>query len=252
MLYMIFLNLDLDYESHPKTQRLVGLLGNGSEMIPIRLWSYVGKCHPEDGLLTGYGIKEIESIVKWLGNSGEAVSALTKTGFLEKIDNGYHVHEWEDYQRHIYSFRIRNSKVAKNRWRRLKNKSQDIDSNDMQKSIPLSFSFISDKEQESNMMISQKQLDEIQIPEDLIESKKEILDWIEYKRQRGQRYKPGRGIAALFNRFREIPINKRKESVEWSMANNWAGLFEHNNFQNKQTSIQVQPKLLNLADMEIE
>lgn len=62
------------------------------------------------------------------------------------------------------------------------------------------------------------------IPPDLVESEEAIKDWLEYKRQKGQSYKP-KGLEALWRTFRAIPKEQRRESVDRSMANNWAGLF---------------------------
>lgn len=68
------------------------------------------------------------------------------------------------------------------------------------------------------------------IPEDLLGSSLEIHDWLEYKRQKGQSYKP-KGLESLWLRFRAIPKDKRRETVDHSMANNWSGLYEKNGGQ---------------------
>ena len=64
---MAYLNLDPDYFNHPKTIRLIGLLGVGAAEYPIRLWCYCAKYHPVDGLLRGYSDVEIESAASWRG-----------------------------------------------------------------------------------------------------------------------------------------------------------------------------------------
>ncbi len=71
----------------------------------------------------------------------------------------------------------------------------------------------------------------ISIPEDLLESKDEIEDWLTYKRQRGQAYKT-KGLEALWRIIRAIPADLRRESVDHSMANNYAGLFQKNGGSN--------------------
>ncbi len=63
------------------------------------------------------------------------------------------------------------------------------------------------------------------LPDDLKESETEILDWLEYKKQRGQTYKP-KGLEALWRTIRLIPKEQRRASIDQSMANNWSGLFE--------------------------
>lgn len=123
---MPYLNLDLDYFDHPKTKRLVGLLGRGADVLPIRLWAYCGKYHAESGRLTGYSPQEIEKLIDWWGKSGEAVEALLKVGFLED-KNGLQVHDWKEEQGHIHALKIRNKKVAKNRWKNIKNAPSTVD-----------------------------------------------------------------------------------------------------------------------------
>lgn len=72
-----------------------------------------------------------------------------------------------------------------------------------------------------------------EIPEDLKCSESEIKDWLEYKKQRGQTYKP-KGLEALWRAFRSIPADRRRETVDHSMSNNWAGLYQKNGGNNGQ------------------
>jgi len=76
--------------------------------------------------------------------------------------------------------------------------------------------------------------DAFKIPDDLLDSQQEIKDWLEYKKQKGQSYKP-KGLEALWRAFRAIPKEKRRESVDHSMANNWTGLFEKRSHENGQS-----------------
>lgn len=131
---MPFLNLDLDYFDHPKTRRLIGLLGRGAEVLPIKLWCYSGKYHAENGKLSDYSPKEIESTLGWWGKEGEAVEALVKLGFLESQENGYKVHDWKDHQGHIDALKKRNRKVALNRWENMRNGLFSEDTNGIPKS----------------------------------------------------------------------------------------------------------------------
>lgn len=117
---MAYLNLDLDYFDHPKTKRLVGLLGRGSDGLPIRLWCYCGKYHAENGDLTGYLAQDLESLIGWWGQPGKAVEALIKFGFLDQTATGFKVHDWEDINGHIAAFKARAQAGAKEKWRRVK------------------------------------------------------------------------------------------------------------------------------------
>lgn len=113
---MPYLNLDLNYFEHPKTKRLVGLLGRGAEVLPIKLWSYCGRLHAEDGRLARYTVQEIESIVGWWGHSGRMVEAFEASGFIGRDSKGYFVHEWSEHQGHIINFHRRAKAAAAARW----------------------------------------------------------------------------------------------------------------------------------------
>ncbi len=122
---MAYLNLDLDYFDHPKSVRLVGLLGKGSDLLPIRLWCYCGKYHADTGILTGFLPQEIETALRWWGPAGRAVEALEKTGFLERCENGYKVHDWEEINGHISALKERASVAARARWDRVRQEAAD-------------------------------------------------------------------------------------------------------------------------------
>jgi hypothetical protein len=114
------LNLDLNYFDHPKTRRLTGLLGRGSEVLPIKLWAYTGRLHAETGELAGYTPEEVEACVGWWGKSGEMVSAMLREPcqFLQALPdgNGYEVVGFLEHQGHISAFKTRAKAAAESRW----------------------------------------------------------------------------------------------------------------------------------------
>lgn len=116
------LNLSLDYFDHRKTKRLVGLLGRGAEVLPIRLWCYCGKYHTNDGSLADYSEQEIESIAGWWGVIGKAVEALIRVGFLE-IDadsSAIRIHDWEEHAGHFVRYHEAAKVAARVRWERFR------------------------------------------------------------------------------------------------------------------------------------
>lgn len=120
---MPYLNIDLDYFEHPKTRRLVAILGRGAELLPVRLWAFCGKFHYEDGALSGYAPAEIEAVAGWWGAEGEMVQAMIKVGFMD-IDSessNYRMHNWESHQGHIGSLKQRAKDAAQKRWNKIKN-----------------------------------------------------------------------------------------------------------------------------------
>lgn|SRR3990167_7650451 len=70
-----------------------------------------------------------------------------------------------------------------------------------------------------------RNMDKIKIPEELELNRNEIETWITYKREKGQAYKP-QGLSALWGRLRAINPGRRKAAIEFSMASNYAGIFE--------------------------
>jgi hypothetical protein len=109
------LNLDMTYPANKKTRALVRILGKRADAIPIRMWCYVGKNHPDTGDLVGYSSDEL-AVILMERPVGKVLSALVDVGFLEVVENGYHVHDWEDRAGHLRVFHDRARKAAHKRW----------------------------------------------------------------------------------------------------------------------------------------
>lgn len=125
------LNIDLNFFDHPKTKRLVGLLGRGSEVLPLKLWAYTGKVRAEDGRLVGHAAQEIESIAGWWGKQGEMIEAMLRDGtrFLDREEDGtFVIHDWLEHQGHLAAYKIRGRKAAKKRWESMAGQSLDATS----------------------------------------------------------------------------------------------------------------------------
>lgn len=110
------INLDLDYFSHPKTLRLVAMLGNGAELAPIRLWCHCGKFHKKTGELKDYSESEIEGICGWVGERGKLVEALLATKFISKNRGGWMINDWSEHNGHLEVFEKRARDAAQIRW----------------------------------------------------------------------------------------------------------------------------------------
>ena len=116
------INLDLNYFDHPKTKRLVGLLGRGADVLPVRVWCACGRHYSDSGKLTGLTAQEIESQVGWWGLPGKMIAAMVQVGFLEGNDVlGYSVHDWLDHSGHLAVYRARAKAAAQARWGKGKN-----------------------------------------------------------------------------------------------------------------------------------
>lgn len=115
------INVSFDYSVHPKTTRLISLIGKRGDVFPIRMWIFLGKYHPKDGRFHGYSEAEIEGVLGWDGPIGELVSALVRTGFLDRVGDQFKAHDWIEHEAHIWAIKKRNKKVALNRWKNYDN-----------------------------------------------------------------------------------------------------------------------------------
>lgn len=115
------INLDLNYFEHPKTKRLIALVGKGGAEFPIRLWAYCGKYHMGDGVLLGYSWGEIEEMLNWRGKKGLLVESMLKVGFLDIKDDIIFVHDWLINNGHLKEFKDRATNAARIRWGRSSN-----------------------------------------------------------------------------------------------------------------------------------
>jgi len=115
---MPYLNLDPNYFDHPKTRRLVGILGPMADVFPIRLWAYCARVHPSDGSMKGYSDIEIEGIIRWSGTPKIAIQAMTAVGFIKHTKRGYFCIDWLQHEGHLEAFRRRGIEAANARWTR--------------------------------------------------------------------------------------------------------------------------------------
>lgn len=124
------LNLDLAWFGHRKAVRLVGILGHGADLLPIKLWVYAGIHHPENGRLTGYLAQEIEHIVGWKGEPGKFVEAMMHPAInlLEQREDFFQIHDWLDHCGHLASFKKRAITAAKKRWSRYASSNRELKS----------------------------------------------------------------------------------------------------------------------------
>lgn len=118
---MPYLNLHLDYFDHPKTKRLIGLLGRGSEVLPIRLWAFCGKHRAETGSLAGIAAQEIEDLAGWWGAKGKMIEAMLTCGkpgfgFLQEQNGDLVIHDWKDHAGHLVKYQKRAKIASRKRW----------------------------------------------------------------------------------------------------------------------------------------
>lgn len=117
---MPYLNLDLNFQEHPKSRRLKALTGD--EFLIVRLWLYIGKVRPETGRLENHSDEEIEALIDWKGTKKAAIEALLKVGFIRRKKGGIECVDWREHEGHLLAFSRRGKVAARARWNKLSNK----------------------------------------------------------------------------------------------------------------------------------
>lgn len=122
---MPYINLDFEYIDHPKTKRLIAIIGPVGEIMPVRAWLYCAKYHERDGRFSNYSEREIESCLSWRGDPGKFVRSMVRVGFFGKDSRGYYCHDWKEHQGHISAIKDRNKLVAVTRWEKIRMKAKE-------------------------------------------------------------------------------------------------------------------------------
>ncbi|MBI9093116.1 MAG: hypothetical protein JEZ12_28225 [Desulfobacterium sp.] len=110
--------------SHPKAILLMRKLGPEAFYNLIRLWTYTAMNKP-DGKFTGDAedvCDEIEIGAGWSGTPGTFFQTLQgkKTRFLDKIDGGFELHDWEEHNEYVTHAKKRSERAkigASARWK---------------------------------------------------------------------------------------------------------------------------------------
>ena len=201
-----------ELEHHPKAQLLGKLLEQDMDTTIgqlHRLWWWC-LAYAENGYLDKWGVEKLSQIL------GLKIDKFVEAGFIDA--EFLRIHDWWDY---AGSFLQSKYKHQKKKWfsvKKLYNGSKNgssTGSNNTTDKI--------DKIDKTR----QERPDEIVIPKDLENNTPEINDWLAYKKQRGESYK-SLGLAKLWNKLRDIPVEKRRASVDHCIACNYKGLFEKN------------------------
>ena len=112
------IRLSIGFFNSIKTKRLQAKLGDAGIISLQKLWIYTA-VHKPKGVLSGYDPDSIEMAAEWAGAEGLFVDTLLSLSFLEKTDNGYSIHDWEEhngYAAHSDERVNRAKKGASARW----------------------------------------------------------------------------------------------------------------------------------------
>jgi hypothetical protein len=106
--------------THPKTVKLMRLLGDRAFYNLIRFWLYVAQVKP-DGDITGMVAEDIEIASDWQGKPGAFLDALLSLRFVDSMDGNLVVHDWDEHNEYASHSGERSEKArlaANARWRK--------------------------------------------------------------------------------------------------------------------------------------
>ena len=112
------IRLSTGFYSHPKTIKLIRIVGAEGVLCLQRLWIWSAQ-NRADGNLAGFEDEDIEIAACWSGACGEFVQALAKLRFLDGDTGAYALHGWDEHQGYVTqeAERIARAKKAANtRW----------------------------------------------------------------------------------------------------------------------------------------
>lgn len=121
---MLSINIDIDFATNPKVERLTDILGDSSEIYLIRLWAYIAKHGRKNGGLEDWTGDNLEAKMRWYGEPGRLVETLLKLKFVHQWKNGFKVHNWEHHAAHLIIYDDvckKNRKNAKKGWEKRRN-----------------------------------------------------------------------------------------------------------------------------------
>ena len=111
------LRINLDVFEHIKIERLIGTHGAESFIGLMKIWRYAANIESVDGLLAGFTSSDIAVIAKI--KDSEFGDNLVKLGLLEKVDEGYKIHNWRRHNPWCCESRSRSESArnaANTRW----------------------------------------------------------------------------------------------------------------------------------------
>jgi hypothetical protein len=215
-------------QRHPKTLKLAAILGEsrrGAIGMMHCLWWWAIDYAPS-GDLGKISDAELVGACDWGGETGVLRAALRNSGFLDPDD---HLHDWDEYAGRLLSSRRRDAKRKRDVRRTSGGRPTTVHRTDRH----------TVQTQPNPTDPTQQTKEGVGIPDDLKANEAEVLDWLAFKREKGQTYKGTKGIEALWRMLRAIPADQRRAAVDHSMANNYSGLFAPKGGTNGKTRTQA-------------
>lgn len=126
----LFIRVNANYFTHPKTLRLRMALGHGSDMFPIRLWAFASQYQP-DGDLSKYSADELAMHAGCLTDATSMLQALIQIGFIDQ--DPLRIHDWQEYNGYHSRYAERAKVAATARWAKKRTKRKRVHREEIEK-----------------------------------------------------------------------------------------------------------------------
>jgi len=105
--------VEVGWQHHPKTRRLLHLIGPQGPLSLVWLWCWCAANRPR-GRISDLSDSEIEDLCGWRGEPGAWVKAAVASGFLERHPSGsLLIHDWDEHQGWVIHAPDRSKKAKK-------------------------------------------------------------------------------------------------------------------------------------------
>lgn len=220
---MAWIEFSLELWDHWKIDRLKDKLGvdyaKALGHISL-LWIWAGK-YAQNGNLKRFTNDEIDRAARWLGAKNLLKSALQDSALLDASGK---LHDWS---KHGIRLLLSNRKRV-SRYREKYGEKKHY-GNVTEMAPKRSTNLTLPNHTQPNLTVpnptKEKAIWGIEIPDTLKDNGPEIMDWLAYKRERGETYKP-MGLNAFWRHLESISPGKRKEAIAYAMAAGYKGVFE--------------------------
>ena len=208
---------------HPKLFRLATELGVSRQeafwhLISMWLWAME---YAPDGDIGGFSEKELAAGADWHKDAQLFNEKLLCCGFVDETKK---IHDWNTYGGKFYNEMVRNRKKQKEYRKRSRYGNVTV-------TLPAKNGYVTGQNRiEENRKETNKtnaQTAALELPMALKPFESAITEWLAYKRERGQTYKP-RGLKALYAECLKLGAGL-PAAIQNSMARNYAGIFAASN-----------------------
>lgn len=115
------IRVSLGFLDHPKTRILKRRLGAEGVVSLVRFWCFTAQNCPR-GTYENHTEEYLELAADWPGEPGAFIETALSVGFLERIDGGFKVHDWEIHNPFAYHAEERSQKARESVMNRYKKK----------------------------------------------------------------------------------------------------------------------------------